>query len=127
MRETKRRQTPWTWSLPGEPLPVTQRRPLAMAAAELEALWRDHAERAEGPGGLHAFLCTVSPGYLPVVSYLRAEQRAIVDDLQKLHQAAQRSSSRSSWLRAEYGRLARAVVEHDELETEILCVAIERG
>jgi hypothetical protein len=106
---------------------VTQRRPLAMATAELEAIWSDHVERAEGPGGLHAFLCAASPGYLPVVTLLRARQRALLDDLARLRRLALRSSARSSWLRTEYGRLARAVVTHDELETEILCDAIERG
>lgn len=105
----------------------SQRRPLAIAAAELEALWADHVARAEGRGGLHAFLCAASPGYLPVVKHLRAKQRVLLADLGVLLSAAQRTSTRSSWLRTEYGRLARAIVEHDELETEILCDAIERG
>lgn len=129
MAETKHDATTatWKWSTARDACALSQRRPLAVAAAELETLWRDHVTRAEGRGGLHAFLCAARPGYLPVVRHLRSEQRALLADLEALRSAAQRTSTRSSWLRAEYGRLARAVIEHDELETELLCDVIERG
>lgn len=117
----------WIWSPPAPAISANQRRPLAVATAELEALWREHIERSEGRGGLHAFLCAASPGYLPMVTHLRAQQRALLGDLERLQKLALRSSACGSWLRTEYGRLARAIVTHDELETEILCDAIERG
>jgi hypothetical protein len=118
----------WSWRELLHPhARVTEQQSLPLAVAELESMWRDHVERAEGRGGLHAFLCAAAPRYMTMVSHLRKTERRILADLGRLRRTLERRSAEAGWLIAEYGRIARAVAAHDQLETEILCDAIERG
>jgi hypothetical protein len=74
---------------------------------------------------MQAFLCTAAPRYLPMVAHLRREQRRVHADIVRLRANLERRSEPRGWMQAELGRVARAMVTIDELETDLLCAALE--
>lgn len=110
-------------------VPSSSKRPvdaklLGAVLRELEDDVKRRMAREEGIGGFFSFLCHAAPRYIGFVQTLRTQHDDILRSLRELRRRAA-SGDDPRMLAQDVEAVVSAIVEHEELEREALCDALE--
>ncbi len=110
----------------GPEVPHAALRALAAAVGTMHHAFTEHVARQEGPAGFVAFLLAAAPRYVDYLEGLRMEHQMLASSIGALRLKILRAET-SQWeaLVTEADALADALLEHEELEREMLRDGLE--